>query len=274
MKIHKIPTRMLLDYLHLTALARDLYSYSKYYLSITTHIRNARFRNSNAPNGPPLPAPRMVYLVTGQFSLEPFLVNGSLGAQCIQNILTKNGLNIREFNSILDFGCGCGRVLRHLSGLKNSRLYGTDYNPYPIPWCRKAFPSAEFSVNYVQTPLDYEESQFDFIYTISVFTHLSVMSQQFWIGELLRVLKPGGYLYLTVHGESYFPRLTLRQQESFKAGQAVVVGESFNGKNVCSAYHAEVYVREVLAKDFHVMDFIPLGAKDANQDVFLLKKPN
>ena len=273
MVVLKFLLRSLLDRLHLTALAGDLYNKFVYFLSFHIRIRNSRFRKARAPDGLPLPTPQMVYLVTGQFSLEPFLVNGSLGAQCIRNILTKNGLNIREFNSILDFGCGCGRVLRHWSELKTSRLYGIDYNPYPILWCRKAFPFAEFSVNHMQTPLDYQEGHFDFIYAISVFTHLTVTSQQFWINELRRVLKPGGYLYLTTMGESYLLRLKLKEQELFKAGHAVVKEDRFNGNNFCGAFLPEAYVHQVLANGFHVVDFIPEGAKDAKLDVFLLRKP-
>ena len=270
----------MLERLNLFDLARTLHygfartiQWCQYVVNIDTHIRNERFQKLGVPDGYPLPSPRMVYLVTGQYRLEFFYQNGVLAAECIKRTLEKNGLHMDAFNRVLDFGCGCGRVIRHWSPVKGPKLFGTDYNPYPIGWCQKAFPFAKFSVNYMQTPLDYKDGQFDFIYAISVFTHLPVTSQQFWINELLRVLKSGGYLYLTTMGESYLLRLTLKEQELFKAGHTVVIMDSFNGSNVCGAFHPEAYVRQVLASGFHVVDFIPNGAKDANQDAFLLQKP-
>lgn len=249
-----------------------LIQWCQYITNINTHVRNVWCKTRGAPDGYPFPSLRMVYLVTGQHRLDFYYHNGALGAECIQRVLTKNRLQIQMFNRILDFGCGCGRVMRHWSTLKGPRLYGIDYNPYPIDWCQKTFSFAEFSVNHMQVPLDYNVGQFDFIYAISVFTHLSVKSQHFWISELLRVLKPGGYLYLTTHGKSYLQRLTLIEQELFVAGHVVVREERFNGNNICSAIHPESYVRQVLAKGFAVVDFIPEGANDAKQDVFLLQK--
>jgi len=270
----------LLARIHLLNLARIVhYQFSRvtsscrYITSIGIHASNVRLMRRGAPDGYSLPSPRMVHLVTGQYRLDFYLDNGALGAECIQGVLARNGLQIHAFDSILDFGCGCGRAMRHLSKLRGPRLYGTDYNPHLIDWCRKAYPFAEFSVNRMHTFLDYEDGQFDFIYAISVFTHLTEISQHLWISELRRVLKPGGYLYLTVHGESYLPRLTVKQKETFRSGQGVVIGERFNGRNVCAAFHPEAYVRLVLAKDFHVADFVPMGAEDAKQDVFLLRKP-
>ena len=272
--------KSLLHDIHVLNLARAVHyklsrviSLFKFIASIGIHVSNARLIKRGAADGYSLPPPRMVHLVTGQYRLDCYYQNGALGAECIQRILAKNGIQMKEFKNILDFGTGCGRLMRHLSILRGPRLYGTDYNPYLIDWCRKAFPFAEFSVNHMHAFLDYEQGQFDFIYTISVFTHLTVISQHLWINELRRVLKPGGYLYLTVHGESYLPRLTMKQQETFKTGQCVVIGERYNGRNVCAAFHSEAYVRLVLAKHFDVVDFIPVGAKDAKQDVFLLKKP-
>jgi hypothetical protein len=91
--------------------------------------------------------------------------------------------------------------------------------------------------------------------------------------ELLRVLRPGGYLYLTVHGTAGC-YMTPEEKERFEAGSPVVIGERHIGSNACGAFSPEPYVRRVLAKDFIVIDFVPQGAKDAGgQDVYLLQKP-
>jgi hypothetical protein len=93
------------------------------------------------------------------------------------------------------------------------------------------------------------------------------------MNQLLRVLKSGGYLYLTVHGNPG-GHLTLEEQKRFEAGNPVVYAERHVGSNVCAAFSPESYVRKVLAKNFNVIDFIPMGAEDSGQDVYLLQKPH
>lgn len=252
-------------------LARHLYPAFEHAVSVRTHWDNYRFKQQWPADGLPLPPPRLFYLVNGQYNIERFLTNGALGSKCIRDILSKNGLDIEAFPSILDFGCGCGRVMRHWSNLPHSRLYGSDYNTSLVEWCRDALPFAQFSVNQSHGPLSYKDSQFDFVYSISVLTHLTVAEQQAWMKELWRVLRPGGYLYVTVHG-LMANRLTPEEQASFEAGNPVVFGESHAGSNICASFCPEPFMRKVLAKDFTVVDYVPVGAQDAGQDVYLLQK--
>jgi len=180
---------------------------------------------------------------------------------------------MEKFKAVLDFGCGCGRVMRYWQSLRGPRLYGADYNSDLVYWCQKKLSRlAEFKTNDLTPPLDYKREKFDFIYAISVFTHLTKKLQMAWIEELARVLKPGGFLLVTVHGESRLHQLESGEQRRFRAGQLVVKKEAAAGTNVCGAYHPERYVRDKLTKGFEVLDFVPGGARGANQDVFLLKK--
>jgi 2-polyprenyl-3-methyl-5-hydroxy-6-metoxy-1,4-benzoquinol methylase len=230
-------------------------------------------RSRGAPDGLPFPPPEMLCLVAGVFDAGRFYWGGVLGARCIKGILQVNGLDIGQFRAILDFGCGCGRIMRHWKALRGPQLCGTDYNPYLVDWCRRSLPFAEFSVNELASRLSYEDQQFDFIYTISIFTHLDEPLQAFWMEELTRVLTPGGFLFLTVHGTTRAPELAPEDRQRFDNGELVVCGQARVGSNACSAYHPEQYVRQTLAKGLTVVDFVPGGAKDANQDVYLLQKP-
>ena len=225
--------------------------------------------------GLPIPSLPLIYLVTGSYDVTWFLTSGKLGADSMQEILKKNGSSINKFNAILDFGCGIGRVIRYFNTLNGTALYGTDYNPDLIAWCRKNLKFAEFQTNLLANPLDYQDEQFDFIYALSVFTHLREPLQHFWIKELSRVLKPGGFLFITVHGELfYLPQLFPEDQERFKRGELVVYGGENEGSNICTAFHPEEYVREKMAKDLIVVDFVPEGAAgNPRQDVYLLQKP-
>lgn len=222
-----------------------------------------------SPDDLPLPSPYLVYLVTGQFNVHAFYNNGLLGIDSITKILTENGIDPSDLGSVLDFGCGCGRVLRHWRG---TQIYGTDYNEKLVSWCREALPFAVVATNGSHPPLLYENATFDFVYAISVFTHLSRNLQVPWFEELARVIRPGGHLYITVHGESRLDSLNADHLGQFASGDLVVLAEEQAGTNSCAAFHPEEYVRGTFGEILEVVDFVPLGAADADQDVYLFVK--
>jgi 2-polyprenyl-3-methyl-5-hydroxy-6-metoxy-1,4-benzoquinol methylase len=251
----------------------DIYARCKNVMQFIRGVfENATYRKTIEADGLPFPPARMVYLVTNTYTYEWFYQSGIRGTQCIRDILKKNNFEIAKFSSILDFGCGCGRIMRHWINLKGPNLYGSDYNPRLVKWCNSNIPFAEFAVNSLESGFNYENEKFDFIYAISVFTHLEEKMGLFWIRELIRVLKPGGVMYLTFMGATRVPFLHKESRERFEAGQLVVMGAERTGKNTCAAFHPEQYIRNVFAKGLNVLDFVPGGATDASQDVFLLQK--
>jgi SAM-dependent methyltransferase len=235
---------------------------------------NLGYRICKAPDGLPIPNSRLLYAVALSREAAWYLHGGRLCCNAIRYALSKNDYGPEGFETILDFGCGCGRVIRHWSGVaKGPRLYGTDINPDLISWDRKHLSKiADFQINRLEPPLNYPEAFFSFIYTISVFTHLTEAFQNAWIDELRRVLKPNGLLLITVHGQSRLDQLSNEERGQFKAGNLVVRNFESPGSNVCGAYHPETYVRNCLASRFEVIDFIPRGIPDADQDIYLLKK--
>jgi SAM-dependent methyltransferase len=251
----------------------DIYAQCKNVLQFLLGVfGNAAYRKANDADGLPFPPARMVYLVTNTYTHEWFYQSGIRGTQCIRDILKRNNSAMDKFSSILDFGCGCGRIMRHWKDLKGPKLYGSDYNPRLVRWCDSNLPFAKFAVNSLESGFNYEDEKFDFIYAISVFTHLTEKMGLFWIRELDRVLKPGGIMYLTFMGATRAPSLRKELRECFEAGELVVTGAEHTGRNICATFHPERYIRNVFAKGLNVLDFVPGGAIDAFQDVFLLQK--
>lgn len=262
----------LLDDLHLTARFVDTYTYLRYLGRSELRARNAVLLASRKAGELPLPPPRLVYLVTGAYDLERFLENGALGAECIRGVLRRNGYEIGALGRILDFGCGCGRVMRHWAGVTGPELHGSDYNRQLVAWCRDSLPHGRFQANELGGGLAYADGFFDFVYTISVFTHFDLELQHFWIRELARVLASGGLLYMTTHGASYAETLDDEQRRRFAAGELAVVRAHDSGSNLCAAFHPEPWVRRHFDQYFEVLDFEPDGARDARQDVYLLRR--
>ena len=214
----------------------------------------------------------MIYRVAGHFNVEHFYQSGLLSANFIAATLKKNRLDLDDLLRILDFGCGCGRVARHWQNLAGPEIHGCDYQGPLVRWCQKNLTFGRFEQNGLGTRLSYPDRNFGFIYAISVFTHLDEQSQRFWIGELSRTLMDGGYLMITVHGTTRLAELSAGEQESFRTGRPIFHLKRYSGTNVCAIYHPKMYVEEIFGREFKLMDFMPGGALDANQDVYLFRK--
>lgn len=223
--------------------------------------------------GLPIPPPHEIFLVSGSEDVSAFLKSGELHTRLIRELLEENGVEIGNLDSILDFGCGCGRLIRHWNDLERPEVHGTDYNPDLASWCEKNLGFAHFQTNELVGKLDYEDEKFDFIYALSVFTHLTESQQFFWIEELSRILRPGGHLFITTHGEFYRKRLSPDEDEEFRNERLVIRSEESAGANKCAAFHPQSYVREKLAGNLAVVDLVQ-GTEESvfAQDAWLLRK--
>ena len=202
-----------------------------------------------------------------------FLRSGKHNADLIRKVLGEDGSAVEELEALLDWGCGCGRVLRHWSDLPRTRVVGCDINPNMVEWCNGHLPFAQVVTNELAPPLPFEDETFDLVYAFSVMTHLSEDLQHEWIGECRRVLKPGGYFLFSTLGEYFVSRdrLTPAERRSFDSGNLVVLYERSAGSSLCSAYHPPDYIRRELAGDLDVVIFRP-AADDGRHDLHLLRK--
>lgn len=223
--------------------------------------------------GLPFPPGRLIEAVAAVPLVTWFYGLGKSGAESIMTMLRQHNLEMASFERILDFGCGCGRVIRHWSHLTRTEVHGTDYNGDLIAWCRANLGFAHFAVNRLTPPLAYTDNSFDFIYALSVFTHLAEDTQRAWIQELGRVLKPGGHLLFTTHGDFYLPLLTDEEQRRFRNGELVLRPAAVEGSNECAAFQSERQVRSALAPGWTVVAYVPEGSLGTpRQDLYLFRK--
>ena len=185
-----------------------------------------------------------------------------------------HGLNDDDINPVLDFGCGSGRVLRFWKKHQQVEVFGTDYNPSLIEWCRRNLPFATVSTNDADGPLEYEDSKFGLVYAISVFTHLSLEKQRYWLNELVRVTRRGGHLIITVHGRERTAVLSRQQREDFQAGKIVTRENRYGNTNICGAYQPRGSLERLVlpGREIDTIDHIEMGATDAAQDIYLFRK--
>jgi SAM-dependent methyltransferase len=245
-----------------------------YELALAAKARTASHGGVAGSDGLPLPPARLRAQV-GPLHADAdfFLRSGRQHAELIEGLLRDVGTDISDVRALLDWGCGCGRVLRHWSRLTGTRVAGCDIDERMIDWCAANLPFADVTVTGLEPPLPYADSSFGLVYAFSVFTHLSEDLQHAWIAESRRVLEPGGHLLLSTLGERYasLDRLTAEERERFAGGELVVLYERSAGTSLCSAYHPPEYVQQKLAEGFDVVAFRPEG-DEGGHDIHLLRK--
>jgi SAM-dependent methyltransferase len=241
---------------------------------------SAKAASKAAPAAPsddlPMPPPRLRFLVSGTEDEQVFSSLGRRGFEAIRSCLQRNDIRLNGIKDVLDFGCGCGRVTRYWRDQAGVNVSGTDIAPEAIDWASANLPFGSFSVNSGQPPLHYPDNSFDFIYSLSVFTHLPENLQACWFAELVRVLRPGGFLYVTTHGMFYDHLLSDAERHVFQEGRLVVTGSELPGSNHCAAFHPVQYVEAEFAgrHGLTLVEHAPMGAAgNPHQDSYLLQKP-
>jgi len=135
--------------------------------------------------------------------------------QRFEAVLNRHGYSLRSCASVLEFGCGEGRLTQYLFPVApGASIWGCDVRPEAIAAARRRCPAGRFLVNQPAPPLPVADAQCALVFSYSVFTHLSEPNHHAWLKELARVVKPGGMMLHTVHSYEYLRRAALFSPES------------------------------------------------------------
>ncbi|MEO8275439.1 MAG: class I SAM-dependent methyltransferase [Thermoanaerobaculia bacterium] len=157
---------------------------------------------------PQLPRRSALRRTFGNRDFAAFLNVGSETTKKLLALLRSAGLDPFAPRRVLDFGCGCARVLRFLAPLGDRLdLWGCDIDRRAIAYCREEIGRARFFSNRPEPPLLVADASYDWMYSISVLTHLSRPLHDAWIGEMRRVLAPGGFATISIHGARAWERM-------------------------------------------------------------------
>jgi SAM-dependent methyltransferase len=102
--------------------------------------------------------------------------------------------------TILDFGCGYGRIARLMYYFTNSdNFYAVDPWDRSIETCNRDGLTKNFLLSdWLPSELPTGSRKFSLIYSFSVFTHLSERATRTCLNTLLRHLEPDGLLAITI----------------------------------------------------------------------------
>ena len=224
---------------------------------------------------PSVPSPRLRHRVHGSMDARGYLEVGKQSWESIEAILKSRQRSVGEFHSILDFGCGSGRVLRNIDSGNNKTLWGADIDASAIRWCQKHLPGYHFATVDPNPPTDFKAGSFDLIFAISVFTHLDEKRQNAWLAEISRLLQPGGIFIASVHGEHHRAlherKVDLEKGFRFNDSKKRFFKKDGLPRFYQDAHHTKEYVVENWSRYFKVLDYIERGIVDHHDAVVLTK---
>ncbi|MEA2264525.1 MAG: hypothetical protein QOE27_108 [Solirubrobacteraceae bacterium] len=210
-------------------------------------------------------------------------------ADLVADALRAAGASLWDVRDGLDFGASSGRVVRVLAaGHPDARWSGCDPNGPAIAWARANLPGIDFFVSPQDPPLARPDGAFDLVFAISVWSHYDRGAALRWLGEMARIVRPGGHLLITTHGPQSvayhaerFTRpasqlleiVTALHREGFwfapefgLAGDWGVVHPEWG-----TAFLSPEWLLSQIGERWHVAHFMP-GCVEGNQDVYVLRR--
>ena len=133
----------------------------------------------------------------GRWDVEEFF---ETGRRSVKNVLAHGrrfGLPMQRRHA-LDFGCGVGRVSQALCP-HFDRVTGVDIAPSMLDLAaryNRCPDSCEYRLNQRADLSQFEDDSFDFIWSYLVLQHIAPRYSHAYVAELVRLLAPGGLLYL------------------------------------------------------------------------------
>jgi SAM-dependent methyltransferase len=148
-----------------------------------------------------------------EFNEKGFFVSTMLNLAALKHA----GKKLHQFQAILDFGCGAGRLIQYIPVVAHPRVHGCDVNAALIEYVKQKFPAITSKVNNFNPPLAYADETFDLVYSFSVFSHLTQESELCWLEELSRVGTRNALYLITVHGDHFINGIFPEQKDAIVA---------------------------------------------------------
>jgi SAM-dependent methyltransferase len=136
--------------------------------------------------------------------LQAALTQASEIFQVIERMAGTHGRPLGPASTVLDYGCGWGRVARFfLRDVLAANLTGCDVDRDLVAACQKAMPDSNFITIEPHAPLPFADESFEVIYAVSVLSHLPADVHIQVVSRLARVLRRGGVLVATTLGPRF-----------------------------------------------------------------------
>jgi ubiquinone/menaquinone biosynthesis C-methylase UbiE len=120
---------------------------------------------------------------------------------------------IGDGDDVLDLGCGTGTLaIQVKQSAPGARVTGLDGDPQILEQARSKSERAGLEIDYVEglsTSLPFADRSFDRVLSTLFFHHLTTEDKRTTLGEIERVLRPGGELHVADIGRPSDPAMAL-----------------------------------------------------------------
>ena len=195
--------------------------------------------------------------------------------------------DISSTDSILDFGCSTGRVIRNLRSAFEFDAYGCDPRLASIEFNKRNFKNVNWFQNNEAPPIaDSHPTKYDLVFAISVWSHFSEAMALKWFDEFHKLMKKGGKVIFTTHGTRsiYHFHSKLNKMDDSKAKERLDIlrdggfhympypkGSDLDSDHWGMAYISREWMQTKLSDKWKISEYLP-GMAMENQDVYVLKK--
>jgi SAM-dependent methyltransferase len=180
-----------------------------------------------------------------------------------------------EDKRILDFGCGSGRALRHFvpEADQGAEFWGSEIDAPSVEWINENLaPRFRAVLNGESPPIDLPDDNFDLIYAISVFTHITDEWAS-WLVEMHRLLKPEGLLFVSILGKPMLEQSLMEEWDGDRVGHLVAhIGQTWD-RGGPLAFNSEWWLRAHWGRAFEIVTYEPCETPGGHDHVLLRRKP-
>lgn len=120
---------------------------------------------------------------------------------------------VPDNSSVVDIGCGTGYLLSQIRELKGCTVYGLDLSPQAIRVMqeRRNIKGEAASV----PPIPLKDGEYDTVICTEVMEHIT--DDALLASELMRIVKPGGRVIVTVPNDRWGPEENPEHQRTYTA---------------------------------------------------------
>ncbi|MEM7586630.1 MAG: class I SAM-dependent methyltransferase [Acidobacteriota bacterium] len=142
--------------------------------------------------------------------------------QAVGEALDQHAATSQRRLELLDIGCGTGGLLQELA--ERHQVVGVDRSPLAVGYARqRGLP--RIATGSVEA-LPFASERFDAAVSIDVLSHRSIGSELYALGEISRILRPGGVLVLQLSAFEWLRGehdREVHQERRYRRGQVVAM---------------------------------------------------
>lgn len=229
-----------------------------------------------------IPPAWLIQAFTGSPDTIDHIEGGTRSAEYYVELYNEFCGDYDDVSRVLDFGCGCGRVLSRMPAGGKVRYFGVDLHEAALQWLRETMPEGTFTAGTEVPPANVGVQDFDLIYSVSVLTHLNQEQEGAWLREWHRLLKPGGHVIATFRGEDWVEHNTLEaQKKAIRQRWSEMDGfcyqrhrywEGIFPEFYSGTYQTTDYVRSHWGKQFEILTMVPAADTPNEQNTVVMRK--